>query len=247
MQKSVQNLEIKQNKLIKIFITLLVLFFLLTIGIIKTSFAQFTLWEIQNFQVVPSEIAQIGEIVSVSFDLYGSPLAVDIQNNVHPSVNFGDGNSQSGEECSGNPLAQSPKKCHYSFLHIYTNPGTYTISVSVNMPGSTFTGGSSVEVMTHTIIIREPTPPQPSPGGNPLVATSVEEIFSSLANFIYWVGSGVLLAMLVFGGLMILTSGGNPQNISRGKKAIFYSLIGFAIMSLARGIIQLIFIFIQRR
>ena len=235
--------KLKKMKLFFFFIIILTCF-----AISQFALAQFVLWEIQNVQIKPSNIVGVGGTVTVSFDFYGSPLAIRGQQAVEPFVSFGDGESELGSACIGNPDANSPQKCSYTFTHSYDTPGEYTITINLNAIGVGFGGGGGGTLTSETrrIIVASPPSPTPGPTQNPIMATSVESLLQSITNFVYWIVSALLLVMIALGGLTYLTSAGNPEAVSKANRILFYSLLGFAIMSLARGIIQLVLVLIGR-
>jgi len=75
---------------------------------------------------------------------------------------------------------------------------------------------------------------------NPLNATSVEELIENIIDFITWFV--IILAPLIalVGAFYIMTSAGNPQQVDKGKKAIFYAAIALIVVLFARGLIGLI-------
>ncbi len=195
-------------------------------------------WTIENVTIRPSNVIEVGQEVIISFEVYGSSLAVLLNHSVEPIVNFGDGIIEHDlSECKAEgPPYDKEKRCSYSLSHTYDTPGEYTIYIDLPTAGALF---------SIPLTVATPSQPAPStPGGNPLVATSIDSLIRFTANFIYWLGTGIALIVLALGGFLFLTSGGDPRNISRARNTIFYSLLGFAIMSLARGIIQLVLVLI---
>lgn len=72
---------------------------------------------------------------------------------------------------------------------------------------------------------------------NPLKHESFEELANALADFIFSIAlSGVVLGVLV-GAFFILTSAGEPKKWQQGQQIILYTIIGLAILLLAKGII----------
>jgi len=72
---------------------------------------------------------------------------------------------------------------------------------------------------------------------NPLKHESFEDLANAIADFIFSIAlSGVVLGVLV-GALFILTSAGEPKKWQKGQQIILYTIIGLAILLLARGII----------
>jgi hypothetical protein len=85
--------------------------------------------------------------------------------------------------------------------------------------------------------IRIPNPFCPS--SNPDCIT-FEELIEKLIDFIFWVAVVIAPLMIVIAGFYFLTAAGNPERVSTAKKIIFWSVVGFVIVLLAKGIISMI-------
>jgi len=88
-------------------------------------------------------------------------------------------------------------------------------------------------------------PGTPCPGGeicieNPLCAENLEDLILAIATFIFWVATALAPLMIIIAAFYFLTSGGNPQQIAIAKRIILYTVIGYAIILLSRGIIAII-------
>ncbi|MEK7616402.1 MAG: pilin [Patescibacteria group bacterium] len=46
--------------------------------------------------------------------------------------------------------------------------------------------------------------------------------------------------MVVIGGFQIMTAGGNPEQVTKGRKTVMYALIGIVVVLLAEGLVSLI-------
>jgi uncharacterized repeat protein (TIGR02543 family) len=75
---------------------------------------------------------------------------------------------------------------------------------------------------------------------NPLKAGSFEEFITTLINLIFWVALGIVPLLIIIAGFYFMTSGGDPERIRKAKTILIYTLIGFTIVLLARGIIEVI-------
>jgi len=75
---------------------------------------------------------------------------------------------------------------------------------------------------------------------SPIGNMSIEEFLYKIASAIFILSLVVAPLMLVIAGVLFVTSGGNPQQIDTAKRLILYTLIGFVIILIARGIIQLL-------
>jgi hypothetical protein len=75
---------------------------------------------------------------------------------------------------------------------------------------------------------------------NPLDIDTVVELINRILNFIWKLAIVFAPVMLLVGGFYIMTAGGNPTNLEKGKKIMIYTIIGFAIVLLSRGIVALV-------
>lgn len=75
---------------------------------------------------------------------------------------------------------------------------------------------------------------------NPLKAEEFEVIVDNIINFLFKIAIVLAPLMLVIGGALFVTSGGNLAQTERGKNIILWAAVGFFILLLAKGIIALI-------
>jgi hypothetical protein len=72
---------------------------------------------------------------------------------------------------------------------------------------------------------------------NPLRACDLRGLVEAIINFIFWVATALAPLMIVIGAFYFVTSAGNPHQIDTAKKIILYTLIGYAIILLSKGLI----------
>jgi len=75
---------------------------------------------------------------------------------------------------------------------------------------------------------------------NPLEAESFEELIENLIDFIFWAAVAIAPIMIIVAGVYFLTSAGNPDKVRTAKSIIFWTIVGFAIVLLAKGIISMV-------
>lgn len=90
-----------------------------------------------------------------------------------------------------------------------------------------------------------PTPtPTPTPFTieikNPLVAENFEDIINNLIDFVFNIAIVLTPLMIILGGVLFVTAAGNLEQVTRAKKIIIWTLVGFFIVLLAKGISDLI-------
>ena len=75
---------------------------------------------------------------------------------------------------------------------------------------------------------------------NPLEYETFGELIDAIIKFIFYIAVVVTPLMIIIGAFYILTAAGDPKNIGTGKNVIIYTLVGLAIILLARGLIAMI-------
>ncbi len=75
---------------------------------------------------------------------------------------------------------------------------------------------------------------------NPLDVDSFEEIIDNLIDFIYNIALVLVPLMIVWAGILYVTSSGRPDQTTKAKNIIIYTLVGFAIILLSKGFVEII-------
>ena len=75
---------------------------------------------------------------------------------------------------------------------------------------------------------------------NPLEYETFGELIDAIIKFIFYIAVVIAPLMAIIGAFYILTAGGDPKKIGTGKNIIVYTLVGLAIILLARGLIAMI-------
>jgi hypothetical protein len=75
---------------------------------------------------------------------------------------------------------------------------------------------------------------------NPINATSFEALANNLINFIFYIALALTPLMIIIGAFYLLTAGAEPKRVETGKNIILFTLIGFTIILLAKGLVALI-------
>lgn len=73
---------------------------------------------------------------------------------------------------------------------------------------------------------------------NPVKAQSLGEFIEKIATFIFNVALAIFPLMIVIAGFYMVTAAGDPAKVETGKKIILWTLIGFFIILLAKGLIE---------
>ena len=71
---------------------------------------------------------------------------------------------------------------------------------------------------------------------NPLGCGSFGCVTTNIINFIYTLAIPICALMVLWGGFQMVTSAGNPEKFSSGRKTILYAALGFVVILLANSI-----------
>ncbi len=72
----------------------------------------------------------------------------------------------------------------------------------------------------------------------PIVHETFYDLIRAFINFIFIVSLVLAPLMIIIGAVYFLTAAGDPQKIEAGKRLILWTLVGFVIILLARGIVE---------
>jgi hypothetical protein len=75
---------------------------------------------------------------------------------------------------------------------------------------------------------------------NPLDVDSFEDIINKIIDFIFNIALVLAPLMIVWAGGLYITSGGNPDKITKARNIIIYTLTGFAVILLSKGFVVII-------
>jgi len=75
---------------------------------------------------------------------------------------------------------------------------------------------------------------------NPLEYDTFGELIEAIIDFIYKIALVLAPLFIVIAGFYFVTAAGNPAQIETAKKIILYTLIGFLIILLSKGLIAVI-------
>ena len=131
--------------------------------------------------------------------------------------------------------------CERTFIHSYTQPGTYTITLAINCG----TVGRFIPEFVTVATSTQPT--HVFDIATPITATTIEAIVRRVADIIYWIFFSIGIIFLLLGGVQILTSAGIPERVAKGRQTLTYALLGLGVLSLARGIVELIYLLLSVR
>lgn len=75
---------------------------------------------------------------------------------------------------------------------------------------------------------------------NPIGYGKIEDVIGAIIDFILIISVPLLSGAVIYGGLLMITSGGDPKKFENGYKTILYGIVGFVIVLLAKGVSMII-------
>ena len=84
-----------------------------------------------------------------------------------------------------------------------------------------------------------PGPPSGGPPGvleNPISSKTLPQLLENVLNFLFGLSLVIMPIIIIYGGILLLTAGGDPQKISQSRTILLWAVIAFAIILLARGL-----------
>jgi hypothetical protein len=84
---------------------------------------------------------------------------------------------------------------------------------------------------------------QTSGGGalqDPLGGKTFQQVVDSITSGLLTVATPVVAIMVIVGGFMIMTAGGNSEKVTTGRNAILYAVIGYAVLLFAKVVVSIL-------
>ncbi len=72
---------------------------------------------------------------------------------------------------------------------------------------------------------------------NPIKANTIEEIINNVIDFFFTIALIICPLIIIVGGFMMVTSGGDPGKVQTGRNMVYYALIGLGIVIMAKGFV----------
>ena len=76
---------------------------------------------------------------------------------------------------------------------------------------------------------------------NPLKSDNLPELIGYLIQALLGIVGSLALVMFIYGGIMWLTSGGNPDQVKKGKQTIIWAIMGLVVIFSAYAILRFVF------
>ncbi len=76
---------------------------------------------------------------------------------------------------------------------------------------------------------------------NPIAPTSsLIDLAKAIGRFIFQIAIPIAVIVIIYAGILFLTSGGNQEKVKRARTALWYAIIGLAIILIGQGFFTLI-------
>ena len=75
---------------------------------------------------------------------------------------------------------------------------------------------------------------------NPIAATSLVDLAKAIGKFIFQIAIPIAVIVIIYAGILFLTSGGNKEKVVKARTALWYAIIGLAIILIGQGFFTLI-------
>ena len=72
---------------------------------------------------------------------------------------------------------------------------------------------------------------------NPLGTTDATTVLNNINLFLLAIAAPICGIMVVWGGFQMMTSNGDPERFSTGKKTLLYAAIGFVVVIFASSVV----------
>ena len=75
---------------------------------------------------------------------------------------------------------------------------------------------------------------------DPLMCADASCVVTKVINFVFVLAAPICAIMVLWGGFQMMTSAGDPEKFSTGRKTIVYAAVGFFVVLLANSVATVI-------
>ncbi|TSC90903.1 MAG: hypothetical protein CEN90_735 [Parcubacteria group bacterium Licking1014_17] len=75
---------------------------------------------------------------------------------------------------------------------------------------------------------------------DPLKGATIQSLIDKIGAAIYDIAIPIAVIIIIYAGILFLTSSGDPTKVGKAKKALWYAIIGLAIVFIGKGFVSLI-------
>ena len=154
------------------------------------------------------------------------------------NIIWGDGQSQDFS-CVLPAFSAPPATCSFSVQHTYANEGDYLVRINAtNIFPEADLANQTISVSGTAIT---------DSYDNPLLAENIVQFAWQAIVFLFTASLYFAVLMILVGSYIMVTSGGIPSRIEKGKKIVIWTLIAVAIILISRVIIELVWMLLGKK
>lgn len=75
---------------------------------------------------------------------------------------------------------------------------------------------------------------------NPLGSQTISDVLKNVTTFLQGIGAPIAVIMVLAGAFQMMTSAGDPEKYTKGRKTLVWAAVGFVVVLLASGVTDLI-------
>lgn len=75
---------------------------------------------------------------------------------------------------------------------------------------------------------------------NPIGINTFGELVDVIGTWIFNLAIPIAVIIIIYAGILMLTAGGNPSRFQKGSKALWYAVLGLAVVFIGKGFVTLI-------
>ena len=75
---------------------------------------------------------------------------------------------------------------------------------------------------------------------NPLGTNTFEGLINNIINYLFTISLVIAPLMFIFAGFLFVTAEGKTEKVEKAKDLIWWTIIGFVIILLARGLVEML-------
>jgi hypothetical protein len=78
------------------------------------------------------------------------------------------------------------------------------------------------------------------PSGTTGQIQSLDHVIEKLLSWLWPLSAVIAILMILVGAYLMVVGGASPQQVSLGRKTVLFALIGFAIVTISKGIVSIV-------
>lgn len=75
---------------------------------------------------------------------------------------------------------------------------------------------------------------------NPLRYNDIKDLIDAIIDFLFTISIPITAILIIIGGFMMITAGGDVYKLEKAKSLFLYTAIGFAIILLSKGLVAVL-------